>query len=84
MQIKTKIVSCHMAYSKPVKREANGTVILPPLVFPVSINSICISVRINQLPFLIKILFSINLKHSSFGPSADANPVSNELVHAMP
>jgi hypothetical protein len=33
-QIKTKIVSCHTAYSKPVKQEVNGTVILPPLVFP--------------------------------------------------
>ncbi len=34
MQIKTKIVSCHTADSKPVKPEVNGTVILPPLVFP--------------------------------------------------
>jgi hypothetical protein len=33
LQIKTKIVSCHTAYSKPVKQEVNGTVILPPLVF---------------------------------------------------
>ncbi len=31
---KTKIVSCHTANSKPVKQEVNGTVILPPLVFP--------------------------------------------------
>jgi hypothetical protein len=36
LQIKTKIVSCHIANSKPVKQEVNGTVILPPLVFPVS------------------------------------------------
>jgi len=34
LQIKTKIVSCHMADSKPVKQEVNRTVILPPLVFP--------------------------------------------------
>ncbi len=34
MQIKTKIVSCFTADSKPVKQEVNGTVILPPLVFP--------------------------------------------------
>jgi hypothetical protein len=34
LQIKTKIVSCHTAISKPVKQEINGTVILPPLVFP--------------------------------------------------
>ena len=33
MQIKTKIVSCHTADSKPVKQEVNGTVILIPLVF---------------------------------------------------
>ncbi len=31
MQIKTKIVGCHRANSKPVKQEVNGTVILPPL-----------------------------------------------------
>jgi hypothetical protein len=34
LQIKTKIVSCHTTNSKPVKQEVNGTVILPPLVFP--------------------------------------------------
>jgi len=34
LQIKTKIVSCHTADSKPVKQE--GTVKLPPLVFPAS------------------------------------------------
>jgi hypothetical protein len=34
LQIKTKIVSCHTANSKPVKQEVIGTVILPPLVFP--------------------------------------------------
>jgi len=34
VQIKTKMVSCHTAYSKPAKQEVNGTVILPPLVFP--------------------------------------------------
>ncbi len=34
MKIKKKIVSCHTADSKTVKKEVNGTVILPPLVFP--------------------------------------------------
>jgi len=34
LQIKTNIASCHTADSKPVKQEVNGTVILPPLVFP--------------------------------------------------
>jgi hypothetical protein len=34
LQIKTKIVICHTADSKPVKQEVNGTVILPPLVIP--------------------------------------------------
>jgi len=33
-QIKTKIVSCHSADSKPVKQDFNGTVILTPSVFP--------------------------------------------------
>jgi hypothetical protein len=34
LQIKTKIVSCHTADSKPDKQEVNGIMILPPLVFP--------------------------------------------------
>jgi hypothetical protein len=34
LQVKTKIVSCRAADSKPVKQEVNGTVILPPLLFP--------------------------------------------------
>jgi hypothetical protein len=34
LQIKTKIVSCHRADSKLIKQEVDGTVILPPLVFP--------------------------------------------------
>ncbi len=34
LQIKTEIVSNHTADSKLVKQEINGTVILPPLVFP--------------------------------------------------
>jgi len=39
LQIKTKIVSSHIADSKLVKREVNGTMILPTLVFPVQINN---------------------------------------------
>ncbi len=34
LHIKTQIVSCHTADSKPVKQEVNSTVILPPSVFP--------------------------------------------------
>jgi len=34
LQIKTKIVSCHITDSKPVKQEVNGRGILPPLVYP--------------------------------------------------
>jgi hypothetical protein len=34
LEIKTKIVSCHTTNSRPVKQEVNGTVILPPVVFP--------------------------------------------------
>jgi hypothetical protein len=43
LKIKTKIVSCHTADSKPVKPEVNGTVILPPLVFPALTNNCYIS-----------------------------------------
>jgi hypothetical protein len=34
LQIKTKIVSCHTADSKPAKQEVNGTKILPHLELP--------------------------------------------------
>jgi hypothetical protein len=34
LQIKTKIVSCHTADSKPVKQEVKGRVVLSHLVFP--------------------------------------------------
>ncbi len=34
--------------------------------------------------YLQKILFAVHLKHSSFEPSADFKPMSNDLVHAMP
>ncbi len=33
LQIKIEIVHCHTDDSKPVKREVNGTLIRPPLVF---------------------------------------------------
>jgi hypothetical protein len=39
LQIQTKNFSCHTADSKPVKQEVNGTVILPPLVFPATAYS---------------------------------------------
>ncbi len=45
-----KIVSCHTADSKPVKQEVNGTVILPPLVFPVFfLLHECISLMRNRI-----------------------------------
>ncbi len=48
MQIKTKIVSSHTD-SKPVKQEVNGTVILPPFVFPdVTIQ------KVSDFPWIMK------------------------------
>ncbi len=32
--------------------------------------------------YLYKILFAIHSKHSSFWPSADVNPLSNDQMHA--
>ncbi len=34
LSVLQKIVRCDTADSEPVKQEVNGTVILPPLVFP--------------------------------------------------
>ena len=47
LQIKTKIVSCHTADSKPVKQEANGTVILPPLLFPALSSYVGVKLHVN-------------------------------------
>ena len=48
--MKTKIVSCHTADSKPVNQEVNGTVILPPLVFPaLSIMGLFATLSINDI-----------------------------------
>ncbi len=49
LQIKTKIVSCHTADSKPVKQEVNGTVILPHLVFPAQ----GVKTKFNQPPSIL-------------------------------
>ncbi len=51
-QIKTKIVSCPTADSKPVKQEVNGTVILLPLVFPAAATITLVEVDFFQILFL--------------------------------
>ncbi len=60
MQIKTEIVSCHTANSKPVTQEFNGTVILlPPLVFPVLTYSL-----LQQVELVYKLCYLLlNLHH---------------------
>jgi len=56
LQIKTKIVSSHTDDSKPVKPKVNGTVILPPLVFPAAVMKL---VNINDiLKIKIKMTFA--------------------------
>ena len=63
LQIKTKIVSCRKADSKPVKQEDSGTVILTPLVFPGEyLDTLCVfkldelATRGHQINLLIIIL----------------------------
>jgi len=62
LQIKTKIVSCHTTDSKPDKQEVNGTVILPPLVFPGTAKGASPSHTGKYQTFLKKIAVE---KHSS-------------------
>jgi hypothetical protein len=52
LQIKTKIIRCHTADSKPVKQEVNGTVILPPLISP--------ALRNNQISLQMTALKKLN------------------------
>ncbi len=71
LQMKTIIVSCHTVVSKPVKMEVNGTLILPPLVFPAGTHLInlfgyqftCTFCKI--APFNIGNIFSVAQKWPS-------------------
>jgi len=61
LQIKTKIVSCHTANSKPVKQEVNGTVILPPFSMP-WLRILFIMLR--QNPFRWFLLAKVSLRQA--------------------
>jgi hypothetical protein len=70
LEIKTKIVSCHVADSKPVKQEVYSTVILPPLIFPVLTqivlywqSSLCFLFLLESF-YLKENIYSTNLKRS--------------------
>ncbi len=62
LQIKTKIVSCHTADSKPVKQEVNGTVILPPLVFHVAalIASLKNKLHLENIQFISQYIHKVH------------------------
>jgi hypothetical protein len=63
LQIKTKIVSSHTADYVPVKQEVNGTVILPPLVFPaLSFDSVCAANGVNYAEKGFMTLWACNHK----------------------
>jgi hypothetical protein len=62
LQIKTKIISSYTADSKPVKQEVNGTVILPPLVFP-GPGSACLLSLFCILQSLCYTLTPVSKKH---------------------
>jgi hypothetical protein len=66
LQIKTKVVRCHTADSKPVKQEVNGTLILPPLVFP---GLVVISMASLALFWLSSFVAS---HHFAVAPQSDA------------
>jgi len=50
LKIKTKIINCHTADSKPVEQEVNSTVILPPLLFPAFWMVLDFSGKARRLP----------------------------------
>jgi hypothetical protein len=57
MQMKTKIVSCHTSDSKSVKQEANGTMILPPSVFPAECHlcQMLFILSVTNKPFMLSV-----------------------------
>jgi hypothetical protein len=67
LQIKTKIVSCHTANSKPVKQEVDSTVILPSLVFTALQHSVMfVSNKRSLAPWQSKARKTRRNKHASF------------------
>ena len=72
LQIETKIVSCHTADCKPVKREVNGTVILPPLSIPwqVCLGVYFVHASTKQPQIGLKLLAGQTLVRSLLGPNA--------------
>ncbi len=80
MQIRTNIVSCHTANSKPVKPEVNGTVILPPLVFPaLSFPCQLISRCQHFIPFFACLARSLNkLLNVAFCCNSALSPFRSE------
>jgi len=67
LQIKTKMVSCLTAYSKPVKQEVNGTVILAPLVFP-------LLALLDRFNWLFVLVFDTKARLESIERGPRANP----------
>ncbi len=63
---KNKNVSCHTADSKPVKQEVNGTVILPPLVFPVTTFASVVTAAAT-LMFSVSVTSVENYAHETSG-----------------
>ncbi len=61
LQIIAKIVSCHTANSKPVKQEVNSIVVLPPSVFPDSVQLIS---SLRKPVFVKKVNNNFNIKRN--------------------
>jgi hypothetical protein len=78
LPIKTKIVSCHTAYSKPVKQEVNGTVILPPLVFSGFTNTH--PGPDNKVRFFLTSKYQTRLKSSGKGKQVSISPTFYEQL----
>ncbi len=71
MRIKTKIVSCRTANSKPVKQEVNGTVILLPFVFPGVMHNLFI-VMLSVVMLSVVMLSVVAPKRQDFKSNREA------------
>ena len=80
MQIKTKIVNCHTADSKPVKQEVNSTVILPPLVFPVLTYEHETRQKMTEIIKLSSLVIDDKNKFDSIGPRSMDFEVSSRTT----
>ncbi len=79
------VYGCHTAESKPVKQEFNGTVILPPLLFPGVRQSIATFFQVcRNVSTTIEPFYDISLDLPAVLPSGQNSHISLQVGNPYP